>query len=99
MAKSGCTPENLDPAIILHNRHFEHSGIISLATGSLLGQFFEGQILVNSGKLNSSQWHWHKTSFILIVGRTILSFAIFVPCMALHYLLPSVVYQMRDDVP
>lgn len=37
MKRGGCTDENLDPATILHYRHFEHSAIISLATGALMG--------------------------------------------------------------
>mmetsp|Transcript_23715 Transcript_23715/g.29444 ORF Transcript_23715/g.29444 Transcript_23715/m.29444 type:complete len:96 (-) Transcript_23715:444-731(-) len=37
MQKSGCDADKLDPAIILHHRHFEHSAIIAIATGAILG--------------------------------------------------------------
>ena len=42
MAHSGCNQKARDPAIILHNRHFEHSAIMAIAAGALLGQLFEG---------------------------------------------------------
>ena len=41
MDLSGCTPDTLDPAIILHYRHFEHSAIMATATGALCGHLFE----------------------------------------------------------
>ena len=41
MKNCGCTKEDLDPALILHNKHFEHSVIIANATGAVLGQLFE----------------------------------------------------------
>ena len=41
MVKSGCKPEDLDNAIILHNRQFEMSGAVTYITGAVFGQFFE----------------------------------------------------------
>lgn len=58
MEKSGCDADKLDPAIIMHYRHFAHSAIITVATGALFGSFFEAQVLVNAGRLNSSTWLW-----------------------------------------
>ena len=85
MDKSGCKPTDLDPVIILHNRHFEHSGIIVLATGALFGQLFESQVMVNTGRLNASQWLWYKTSTSMIAARSLLTLVITAPFMALRY--------------
>jgi len=41
MEKSSCDVDKLDAAIIMHYRHFEHSAIITVATGALFGSFFE----------------------------------------------------------
>ena len=54
MENSGCKADTIDPAIILHYRHFEHSAIIAVATGAIFGQLFEHQFLANRGKMNSS---------------------------------------------
>ena len=54
MEHSGCKADDIDPAIILHYRHFEHSAIVAVATGAIMGHLFEGQVLANSGKINSS---------------------------------------------
>lgn len=54
MTHSGCKADDLDPATILHYRHFEHSAVMALATGVFFGQLFEHQFMANSGRLNSS---------------------------------------------
>ena len=88
MVKSGCTPQDLDPAIILHNRHYEHSALIAIATGALFGQFFEGQFLVNRGLLNSSQWLWNQTTVAATIARFLLTVILLAPCV-----LPMIVFK------
>ena len=98
MFKSGCTPDTIDPAIILHYRNFEHSAIIAIATGSLCGHLFEGQFIVNSGSLNSCQRTWYQTSALIVLLRSILTLLITAPFMAGHfYFFPDIVSQMRED--
>lgn len=99
MEKSGCKADTLDPAIILHFRHFEHSAIVAVATGSLFGQFYEHQAFANTGKLNSSQWLWYRTSLPVSIGRCVLTLLITGPVMAIRFFTPAIVFSMKDGYP
>ena len=97
MVKSGCTPDDLDPAIILHYRHFEHSAIVYLAGGAVFGTLFEFQFLVNSGRLNSSQWTWFKTTKMVTAARYGLTILALVPFVLGHYFFPLILASVQDS--
>ena len=100
MFKSGCDASHLDPAIILHYRHFEGAAIMALATGVIWGQLFEHQWLANTGRYNSSQWTWQKRGFFMTIIKTLVTMIFLLPFIAGHVVwLPDVVYAMKEDYP
>ena len=81
----------------MHYRHFEHSTIVAIATGSIFGSFFEAQVFVNSGRLNSSTWLWNKTSIGPFFMRVLVTVLIVGPLMIFRSLLLHIVFEMRED--
>lgn len=73
MIRAGCDPITLETGYSLHFRHFSHSGAIALVTGSLMGHLFEYQYFVNTGKLNQSEWNWHRSSPLKATLRILVS--------------------------
>lgn len=58
LKSSGCPIVMTRLYNIGHFKHFSNSGAIVSVAGSICGQLFEWQFLVNSGKLNTSLWSW-----------------------------------------
>ena len=49
-----CPEDKMQPGMILHSLHLNRAGLVCLACGAQLGQFFEYSYFVNRGSLNSS---------------------------------------------
>ena len=62
LVDSGCPIVMTRLYNIGHFKHFSNSGAIVSVAGSICGQLFEWQFLVNAGKLNTSLWSWQSTS-------------------------------------
>ena len=99
MEKAHCKPAQLDPARILHYRHFEHSMIVGMILGAIYGQLCEAVWFVNRGLLNQSQASWFKTEWYFIIARVVIMSICMIPCMIGRKVFPDMIYEMHEDTP
>jgi hypothetical protein len=77
-----CSPEKMRSGMTLYSLHFNRAGIVCLAMGAQMGQFFEWIFFVNRNNLNSSQWIWNQTSPLKTIARIIITLCFIFVCDA-----------------